>query len=187
MDKVTRLAILPDHRDKFLTDVGELHPNIGRRLHFAEVVHANADIFGAANTWLDTLLDQTTFLTSRDIAEAAVELDALRLAIVDDVANVHPGEAADLLWRFFTLAETIFNRTGEEGYEISQVFDQACVDCVTLAIRAKTPPNTFAHHIRTALAADGYGEFGSLMPSLDAPGPDDLAYIAAVKAHLPPS
>ncbi|MCY0389869.1 hypothetical protein OVY01_22275 [Robbsia sp. Bb-Pol-6] len=187
MHKVTRLAIPPDRRDKVLADTAELHPDIGRRLHFAEVVHANADIFDAATTWLDTLLDQTTFLTSRDIAETAVELDALRLAIVDDVANVHPGEAADLLWRFFTLAETIFNRTSEEGYEISRVFDQACVDCVTLAIRAKTLPNTFAHHIRTALAADGYGEFGNLMPSLDAPRPGNSAYVAAVKAHLSPS
>ena len=184
MDKESILAIDPKRLATILADIVELHPSVARRLQFAAALQENADIVTPAYNWIDALHAQTAFLDTDGVAGLAIELDALRRGIVEDVSAASPTAAVDLLWHFFSLADSSFNRTDEEAWEISVVFDHACADVVRLAVLAGINPATFALKVKTALAANSYGECQNLMKAIASAREHHPTFTAALQAHL---
>ncbi|WP_454740037.1 hypothetical protein [Cupriavidus necator] len=48
------------------------------------------------------------------------------------------------MWEFFALAGTVYERTTEEEWEVSGIFDEACRDLVKVSIQAGVEPAVFA-------------------------------------------
>ncbi len=167
-----------------VAEAAELHGHVWRRVRFLKATQTSSNIATAARAWLDAILDESTFLHAQDVAELASEIEALRLAIARDVAQVDADAAAALLWRFFSLADNIYNRTTEEGWEVGQVFDRACADVVRLAISTGAPARVFAADVREALASDGYGEFGQLMAVINVTRATHPAFVTEIIAFL---
>ncbi|MFP3564460.1 DUF6880 family protein [Paraburkholderia sp. SIMBA_030] len=82
------------------------------------------------------------------------------------------------------MARTIFERTAEEGWEISQVFDRAYCDMVNLSVNADIEPVVFARKVVAAIISDQYGEYGALVPAIVSVQPRALAYVYELKALL---
>ncbi|MBP0621002.1 DUF6880 family protein [Cupriavidus consociatus] len=64
------------------------------------------------------------------------------------------------------LAETVYERTTEEGWEISVIFDEACSNLVKLSNHAGVEPAVFATKVVAALNANQYGEYRALMQAI---------------------
>lgn len=162
----------------------DLHPHLRRRLGFACAAQAKMNVAEAAGDWLEELSEQTEFLESAQLAEAAWELDALRLAIVHDVAPVSPVDASRLIWRFFKLAGGVYERTSDEASEISSVFDDACNDLIDVNILANTAPADFAVKIHAAIASNHYGEFRRLHGAIARAEGHAPTYVSELNARV---
>ncbi|MCY0389877.1 hypothetical protein OVY01_22315 [Robbsia sp. Bb-Pol-6] len=184
MDKATINAIDPARLTDIIADVAELHPHVWRRLCFASAVQAGINVPEAAHAWLEALQAQTSFLSADQVTELASELDALRKGIVRDVIEVAPMLAIELMWEFFTLAEGIFERTAEEATEVSDIFDRACTDLISIAISTGTGPALFATRIAAAQASSQYGEFRELIQAVNAAQANAPTFLSKVNSYL---
>jgi hypothetical protein len=91
------------------------------------------------------------------------DLDLQRAMIVDRVASSRPDLALDLMWRFMSLADSVFNRVDDSNGTVGDVFRSACNDLATLASKAKPDPETLAERVFAAITDNGYGVFDDLV------------------------
>ncbi|WP_354675002.1 DUF6880 family protein [Cupriavidus alkaliphilus] len=105
----------------------------------------------AIREWISELRAQTAFLDMEQIGELSRELDAIRVAIASSIAQAARDLAPDLMWELVALAETVYEHTTEEGWEISVIFDEACSDLVKLSIHAGVELAVFATKVVAAL------------------------------------
>lgn len=124
----------PEHLATLLAEAAMTNAYTRRRLQFELSALKGEDIPAAVHEWITEFGEQTSFLDAEQVGELAEELDAMRSAIAAHVSRAEPTVAPDLMWRFFTLAGTIFERTSQEGWEVSDVFDRACSDLIKLSI-----------------------------------------------------
>jgi hypothetical protein len=94
----------------------------------------------------------------------ANDLDSQRRAIVETVAQLDPGEALDLIWRFMALATPVFDRCDDSDGEVSGVFGMACRDIGLLAEKARPDAERLADQVFAALMDNGFGQFNGLIP-----------------------
>jgi hypothetical protein len=168
-----------------LAEVAMTNACMRRRLRFEVSAHNDEpSIDLAVRQWIDKFREQTSFFDAKQIGELAEELDAMRIAIASNVARAAPDLALDLMGQFFELARTIFERTTEEGWEVSQVFDRACCDMVNLSVNADIEPVVFARKVVAAIISDQYGEYGALVPAIASVQPPAPAYVYELKALL---
>nr|WP_244196923.1 DUF6880 family protein [Paraburkholderia hospita] len=118
------------------------------------------------------------------MGELAEELDAMRVTIASNVSAAAPDLAPDLMWQLFTLAGTIFERTTEEGWEVSCVFDEACSDLVRVSVDADVEPMEFTMKVVAAIASEQYGEYRALIRAIASAQPWAPAYVSDLKALL---
>ena len=97
---------------------------------------------------------------SRDFVK---DLDLQRAMIVDRVASSRPDLALDLMWRFMSLADFVFNRVDDSNGTVGDVFRSACNDLATLSSKAKPDPETLAERVFAAITDNGYGVFDDLV------------------------
>jgi hypothetical protein len=83
--------------------------------------------------------------------------------IVDRVASSRPDLALDLMWRFMSLADSVFNRVDDSNGTVGDVFRSACDDLAKLASEAKPDPETLAARAFAAITDNGYGVFDDLV------------------------
>lgn len=91
------------------------------------------------------------------------------------------------MWEFVALADTVYERTTEEGWEISVIFDEACSDLVKLSIslHAGVEPAVFATKVVAALNRNRrYGEYRALMQAIASAETWAPAYVSQLKALL---
>ena len=153
----------PEHLAPLLAEAAMTNACTRRRLQFELSVLKGEDIPAAVHEWITEFGEQTSFLDTEQIGELAEELNAMRIAIAAHVSRAAPTVAPDLMWRFFTLAGTIFERTSEEGWEISDVFDRACSDLIKLSIDTSVEPVQFATKVGAAIISNHYGEYRALI------------------------
>jgi hypothetical protein len=59
--------------------------------------------------------------------------------IVDRVASSRPDLARDLMWKFMSLADSVFNRIDDTNGAVGDVFRSTCEDLATLDSKAPSP------------------------------------------------
>jgi hypothetical protein len=67
------------------------------------------------------------------------------------------------MWRFMSLADSVFNRVDDSNGTVGDVFRSACNDLATLASEAKPDPETLAERVFAAITDNGYGVFDDLV------------------------
>jgi hypothetical protein len=67
------------------------------------------------------------------------------------------------MWRFMSLADSVFNRVDDSNGTVGDVFRSACNDLATLASEAKPDPETLAARVFAAITDNGYGVFDDLV------------------------
>ncbi|AGK48733.1 hypothetical protein BTI_1409 [Burkholderia thailandensis MSMB121] len=167
-----------------LADVAVTNSSMRRRLPFELSAQKGENMSAAVHHWISELGEQTSLLDAEQVGELAAELDAIRVAIVSNVCRAELKLAPDLMWQFFTLAGTLFERTTEEGWEVSRVFDQACADLVKMGVDAEIEPKLFAAKVVSAISSNHYGEYSALIPAIASAQPWAAAYVSEIRALL---
>ncbi|KWF37659.1 hypothetical protein WT56_02880 [Burkholderia pseudomultivorans] len=167
-----------------LAEVAVTNSSMRRRLPFELSAQKGENMSAAVHHWISELGEQTSLLDAEQVGELAAELDAIRVAIVSNVCRAELKLAPDLMWQFFTLAGTLFERTTEEGWEVSRVFDQACADLVKMSVDAEIEPKLFAAKVVSAISSNHYGEYSALIPAIASAQPWAAAYVSEIRALL---
>ena len=106
------------------------------------------------------------------------DLEAQLRAIVEHVAQHNPAEALDLVWRFLTLANSIFDRCDDSSGTVVGIFHRACSDLGEIAEAANADPVILADQAFRALQENGYGQYvyliAVLIPALGKKGLNHL-------------
>lgn len=160
------------------------NPCMRRRLQFELSAQKHGNISEAVAQWISELSEQTSFLDAKQVNELAREVEAMRVAIVSNVSRAALKLAPDLMWQFFTLAGTIYERTTEEGWEVGRVFDQACADLVKVIVDAEVVPKLFAEKAVSSISSNQYGEHRALIPEIASAQPWVSAYVVEIRTLL---
>ena len=184
IDVAALVALGAERLATLLAEVAMTNPCMQRRLQFELSAHKNKKMPEAVRRWISELREQTSFLDAEEIDELARELDDMRAAIVSNVFRALPKLAPDLMWQLFTLAGAVYERTIEEGWQVSQVFDQACADLVKLSVDAEVDPKLFATKVVSAISSDQYGEYSALIPAIASAQPWATAFVSEIRALL---
>ncbi|MGO4328910.1 DUF6880 family protein [Cupriavidus sp. 2TAF22] len=177
-------TIKPERQGTVLAELARTHPRLRRRLRFELAAPHGENMVAAVREWISELGAQTSFLDAEQLSELAAELDAIRVAIASSIAGAAPDRAPDLMWEFFALAGTVYERTTEEGWEVSGIFDEACSDLVKVSAHAGVDPALFATKVVAALNADQYGEYRALIGAIASAEPWAPAYPGQLTALL---
>uniref|UniRef100_UPI003F494511 DUF6880 family protein n=1 Tax=Cupriavidus yeoncheonensis TaxID=1462994 RepID=UPI003F494511 len=177
-------AIEPERQATLLAELARAHPGLRRRLRFELATPRSDSMVATVREWILELGAQTSFLGAEQLSELAAELDAIRAAIAASIARAAPDRAPDLMWEFFALAGNVYERTTEEGWEISSIFDEACSDLVKVSVQADVEPALFATRVVAALISDQYGEYRALIGAIASAEPWAPTYSAQLTALL---
>lgn len=112
-------AVGAERLASLLAEVAMTNPGMRRRLQFELSAQRGEDVAASVGQWISEFGEQTSFLDAQQVDETAEELDAMRVAIASTISRAAPKLAPELMWQLFTLAGTIFERTTEEGWEVS--------------------------------------------------------------------
>lgn len=184
IDTKALATIGPERQAILLAEMAETHPRLWRRLRFELAVPRSDMMVAAIREWISELRAQTAFLDTEQISELSRELDAIRVAIDSSIAQAARDLAPDLLWELVALAEIVYERTTEEGWDISVIFDEACSDLVKLSIHAGVEPAVFATKVVAALNSNQYGEYRALIQAIASAETWAPAYVSQLKALL---
>ncbi|HEX7684050.1 MAG TPA: hypothetical protein VF446_11045 [Trinickia sp.] len=166
-----------------LAEAAMTNSSMRRRLQL-ELFAQKDNVPEVIRRWISELREQTSFLGAEEVGQLARELDDIRATIVSDVSRAAPELAPDLMWQLFTLAGSVYDRTTEEGWEVGQVFDQACADLVKVSVDAEVEPKLFAAKVVSAISSDGYGEYSVLIPAIASAQPWASTYVSELKVLL---
>lgn len=177
-------TIAPERQATLLAELAGTHPGLRRRLQFELAAPRGENMVVAVRKWIGELAAQTSFLGAEQLSELAAELDAVRVAIASSIARAAPDRAPELMWEFFALAGTVYERTTEEGWEVGGIFDEACSDLVKVNVHAGVDPALFATKVVAALISDQFGEYRALVGAIASAEPWAPAYLAQLTALL---
>ena len=96
----------------------------------------------------------------------AAELDTIRRAIADQLAQSDAAEALDLMMRFMSLAAPVFGRCDDSNGIVSNVFRSACGNLGAIAAAARPQPQHLANQAFEALKANDHGQYDGLLETL---------------------
>ena len=137
-----------------------------------------ADLAKEVRKHLTSIARSQSFIDWRSVRAIANDLDTQRRAIVEQVAKADAREALELLWRFMSLAKSIFERCDDGSGTIIGVFHDACSDIGNVAVEARVDPIDFADQVYDALVVNDYGQYDGLIeiaaPALESSGLDHL-------------
>jgi hypothetical protein len=138
--------------------------DIRRRLRLELAGQAGSeDIAAEIAKRLTSIRNARSLVDWRKSRDFVKDLDLQRAMIVDRVASSRPDLALDLMWRFMSLADSVFNRVDDSNGTVGDVFRSACNDLATLASAAKPDPETLAARVFAAITDNGYGVFDDLV------------------------
>ena len=140
---------------------------------------------------LNTIARSSSFVEWDEIKKLIRDLELQRSAILARVAKDDPVVALELLWRFLSLANSVFERCDDGSGRIVEVFHAAVDDLDALAGAAKPEPKALADQAYNVLIENKYGQYDylirSITPALGAKGLEFLKkrFIALSKEQVP--
>lgn len=127
---------------------------------------------------LTTITRSRCFIDWQNRRALVDDLETQRRAIVGQVAKADPVEALGLLWRFLTLANSIFDRCDDSSGTVVNIFHSAVDDLGEIAMAARADPEQLADEAYQALTQNHYGQYdnliGVLTPALGQKGLEHL-------------
>jgi hypothetical protein len=98
-----------------------------------------------------TIARSRSFIDWHNRKSLVDDLEAQRLAIVDQVASRLATEGLELMWRFLELAESIFARCDDSSGTVINIFHSAVADLGAIAQSAKPSAEKLADQAFNAL------------------------------------
>jgi len=115
---------------------------------------------------LNTIARSRSFIDWHKVRDVGADLEAQLNAISKCVAPKEPIEAFDLLKKFLSLAESIFERSDDGSGYLGTIFDQAREDMEVIAPKAKLNPIDTADYVLSCIKDNGYGEYDGMISIL---------------------
>jgi hypothetical protein len=163
---VDNLAALgPERLAVILVDLAAGDAGVRRRLRLELAAQAGGGDAVATEIGkrLTALKKARSFVDWQKRRDFVKDLDGQRAMIADRVAQTRPDLALDLMWRFMDLAEPVLSRVDDSNGSVGDVFRTACDDLAAIAAKARPDPARLADRVFTALSANDYGFFDSLV------------------------
>jgi hypothetical protein len=148
-------------------DVVEGNAEAKRKCRLAlAAAQGSSDVAHEVNKRLNAIRKATSYVGWEKRKKLTDDLNTQLDAIINKIATHDAKEATELLWRFMTLAESIFARCDDGNGTITAIFDNACQALGTIAVRAKTDASTLAEQTFQALLNNSYYQYDHLIPNL---------------------
>ena len=140
---------------------------IQRRLRLALAAAEGAQVASQeVRKRLAAIARATTFVDSRKRKALLSDLQAQHQAIIGPIAAADPLQAYQLLVRFLELADGVLERCSDTTGAVIGVFQHALGDLAELASAAGHKPESLAEQVAELIAANGYGQFDDVIPSV---------------------
>lgn len=140
------------------------HPTAKRRLRL-ELAGAQGtrEVANEVRKRMTSIARSRTFIDWQNRKDLVADLETQRRAILDQVAKSDPAEALELMWRFTTLANSVFERCDDSSGTIIGIFHAACRDIGEIVQVAKVAPELLAERACDALTENDYGQYDNLI------------------------
>ena len=160
-------ALGADRLAAILVELADDNADVKRRLRLELAAQMGGETIAAEiGRRITALRSARSFLDSQKQRELVKDPDPQRAMIVDRVAETRADLALDLMRRFMDLAEPVFNRVDDSSAAVESVFQFACEDLGTIAIRAKPDAVSLADRVFAAVMANDYGVFDDLVTTM---------------------
>ena len=150
------------------------------RAALAEAASAN-DLAHIVRKRMQDIARASAWVEGKKRKALQVDLERLRLLILDKIAVQAPKDALDLSWRFLALAPSVFERCADSSGRIGDVFAEARGDLSAVAQAAEPDPIALAQQAYASLIDNGYGQYDGLIGILSAAlGDRGLAHLKSL-------
>jgi hypothetical protein len=161
---------------ELLVELSTTNPAVKRRIRL-ELAGAQSpeEVSKEVRKRLTTIARSRSFVDWQSRKTLVEDLETQRRAIVEQVAKIDPAEALELMWRFLSIANPVFERCDDSSGTVISIFHGACRDLGEIACTAKAEPETLAGRAFGALNENDYGQYDELIRVLSpALGPTGL-------------
>ena len=164
---------------ELLVELSTANPTVKRRIRL-ELAGAQGpeEASKEVRKRLTTIARSRSFVDWQNRKTLVEDLETQRRAIVEQVAKTDPAEALELMWRFLSIANPIFERCDDSSGTVISIFHGACRDLGEVARTANAAPETLAGRAFGALNENDYGQYdeliGVLSPALGPTGLENL-------------
>ena len=122
----------------------------------AREVRKRLSSIARAKSWIDW----------QKVKTVKADLEAQRKSIAEKIAHYDPDDAFELIWRFLSLADSIFERSHDGSGALIDSFHAACEDAGRIATMAKVPTERLVEKIFSVLQDNGYGQYDELIEAM---------------------
>jgi hypothetical protein len=164
---------------ELIVELSTANPAVKRRIRL-ELAGAQSpeEVAKEVRKRLTTIARSRSFVDSQNRKTLVEDLETQRRAIVEQIAKTDPAEAVELMWRFLSIANSVFERCDDGSGTMIGTFHGACRDLGEIARAAKAAPETLAERAFGALNENDYGQYdeliGVLAPALGPTGLESL-------------
>jgi len=152
---------------ELLMEIAEGDAATKRRLRLELTAREAPEALGAeVRKRLTQIARAGSFVDWHKMRDLTADLEAQRSAIIDKVAKHDAAEALDLMWRFMSLAKSVYGRCDDSNGIVGEVFSAACCDLGPLAQAAKPDPIALADRVFAGLNENDYGQYDGLIETL---------------------
>jgi hypothetical protein len=164
---------------ELLVELSVANPAVKRRIRL-ELAGAQSPekVSNEVRKRLTTIARSRSFVDWQNRKTLVEDLETQRRAIVEQVAKTDPADAVELMWRFLSIANPVFQRCDDSSGTVISIFHGACRDLGEIARTANVAPETLARLAFGALNENDYGQYDELIrvlsPALGPTGLEDL-------------
>ena len=176
------------HLAELLMDISEGNANAKRRLRLELAgSESPAKLTNEIRKRLTAIATSTANIGWRTLKGFRSDLNTQRRLIVEKVLTEAPADAADLMWQFLGLGDTVVERSSDASGGVVEVFANACQDQGAILTSAKLAPDMWLDKLIGTVLANTYGQSDKLIsvvaPLLDTSALEQLRtkLVAAAK------
>lgn len=157
---VERLAAL-------LIEISTGNANHKRRLRMELAGHSSGvELAREVRKRLGSIARAKSWIDWKKVKPFCADLENQRRTIVEKIAPHDPEEGFELIWQFLSLADSIFERSGDGSGTLIERFHAASDDAGHIAMLAGIPKDRLVEKVFNALQDNGYGQFDRLIDSM---------------------
>ncbi len=155
------------HLAELLMDISEGNANARRRLRLELAGRDSPEkLANEIRKRLTAIGVTTAHVGWRTLKGFRGDLNTQRRLIVEQLSITAPGDAAELMWSFIALGESVIERSSDLSGGVIQIFRDAASDLAALLAMATMPVDVWLPQAVTALLANSYGQNDGLTAHL---------------------